>query len=36
MKFRITTQLALLDTEFPVNAAAGDRYPTSMMGALNR
>jgi aryl-alcohol dehydrogenase-like predicted oxidoreductase len=29
-------QLALLDSEFPANAAAGDRYPSSMMGALNR
>jgi len=29
-------QLAELDAEFPVNAAAGDRYPSSMMGALNR
>ncbi len=29
-------QLAELDAEFPVNAAAGDRYPSSMMSALNR
>jgi aryl-alcohol dehydrogenase-like predicted oxidoreductase len=29
-------QLADLDAAFPVNAAAGDRYPASMMGALNR
>jgi aryl-alcohol dehydrogenase-like predicted oxidoreductase len=29
-------QLAELDAEFPVNAAAGDRYPSGMMGALNR
>ena len=29
-------QLAALGAEFPVNAAAGDRYPSNMMGALNR
>ena len=29
-------QLAALGVEFPVNAAAGDRYPSNMMGALNR
>ncbi|MDO8788411.1 MAG: aldo/keto reductase [Sulfuritalea sp.] len=29
-------QLAALDAAFPLNAAAGDRYPASMMGALNR
>lgn len=29
-------QLAALDAAFPFNAAAGDRYPPSMMGALNR
>jgi len=29
-------QLAALDAEFPLNAAAGDRYPTNMMAALNR
>ena len=29
-------QLAVLDAAFPFNAAAGDRYPASMMGALNR
>jgi aryl-alcohol dehydrogenase-like predicted oxidoreductase len=29
-------QLATLNAEFPVNAAAGDRYPSAMMGALNR
>ncbi|MCX7167032.1 MAG: aldo/keto reductase [Rhodocyclales bacterium] len=29
-------QLAALDAAFPFNAAAGDRYPASMMGALNR
>ncbi len=34
---RITPeQLAALGAEFPVNAAAGDRYPSNMMGALNR
>lgn len=29
-------QLAILDAEFPPHAAAGDRYPASMMSALNR
>ncbi len=29
-------QLAALDAAFPFNAAAGDRYPAGMMGALNR
>jgi len=29
-------QLAALNAAFPFNAAAGDRYPASMMGALNR
>jgi aryl-alcohol dehydrogenase-like predicted oxidoreductase len=29
-------QLAALDALFPPNAAAGDRYPPVMMGALNR
>jgi len=29
-------QLAAMDAEFPLNAAAGDRYPPNMMGALNR
>lgn len=29
-------QLAALDAAFPFNAAAGERYPASMMGALNR
>ena len=29
-------QLAALDAVFPLHAAAGDRYPTNMMGALNR
>ena len=29
-------QLAALGAEFPINAAAGDRYPSNMMGALNR
>jgi aryl-alcohol dehydrogenase-like predicted oxidoreductase len=28
--------LAALDAEFPLNAAAGDRYPANMMAALNR
>ncbi len=31
-----TAQLAALDAEFPLNAAAGERYPGNMMGALNR
>jgi aryl-alcohol dehydrogenase-like predicted oxidoreductase len=30
------TMLAALDTAFPFNAAAGDRYPANMMGALSR
>lgn len=29
-------QIATLDAAFPFNAAAGERYPASMMGALNR
>jgi len=29
-------QIAALDAEFPPNAAAGERYPAAMMGALNR
>jgi len=29
-------QLADLDAVFPYNAAAGERYPANMMGALNR
>ena len=29
-------QIAALDAEFPLNAAAGERYPAAMMGALNR
>jgi aryl-alcohol dehydrogenase-like predicted oxidoreductase len=29
-------QLAALDAAFPFNVAAGDRYPATMMGALNR
>lgn len=29
-------QLAILDAEFPPQAAAGDRYPPNMMSALNR
>ena len=34
---RLTSaQLAAMDAEFPLNAAAGDRYPRNMMGALNR
>ena len=28
--------LAALDAVFPLHAAAGERYPTNMMGALNR
>ena len=31
-----TVQLAALDAIFPPNAAAGERYPANMMGALNR
>ena len=31
-----STQLAALDAEFPLAAAAGDRYPANMMGALGR
>ncbi len=29
-------QRAMLDAMFPLHAAAGERYPTNMMGALNR
>jgi aryl-alcohol dehydrogenase-like predicted oxidoreductase len=29
-------QLSALDSVFPFNAAAGERYPANMMGALNR
>lgn len=29
-------QIAALDVEFPLHAAAGERYPAAMMGALNR
>ena len=29
-------QLAALDEAFPFNAAAGERYPANMMGAVNR
>jgi len=29
-------QIAALDAEFPLNAAAGERYPAAMMGAVNR
>jgi aryl-alcohol dehydrogenase-like predicted oxidoreductase len=29
-------QVAALNAEFPLNAAAGERYPAAMMGALNR
>ena len=29
-------QLAALDAAFPFNVASGDRYPATMMGALNR
>ncbi|WP_313952607.1 aldo/keto reductase [Accumulibacter sp.] len=29
-------QLASLDAAFPFNAAAGERYPANMMGAVNR
>jgi len=37
LAIRLTpAQVAALDTEFPANAAAGDRYPANMMGALNR
>jgi aryl-alcohol dehydrogenase-like predicted oxidoreductase len=28
--------IAALDAQFPLNAAAGERYPAAMMGALNR
>ena len=31
-----STQLAALDAEFPLDAAAGARYPSNMMGALGR
>jgi aryl-alcohol dehydrogenase-like predicted oxidoreductase len=30
------TEIAALDEVFPHDAAAGDRYPSNMMGALNR
>lgn len=37
LALRLTpTQLAALDAEFPLHAAAGDRYPANMMGALDR
>jgi len=37
LQVRLTrAQLAALDAEFPLNAAAGDRYPANMMSALNR
>jgi len=37
LQVRLTpAQLAALDAEFPLNAAAGDRYPANMMAALNR
>ena len=37
LALRLTpAQLAALDAAFPPNAAAGDRYPPVMMGALNR
>jgi aryl-alcohol dehydrogenase-like predicted oxidoreductase len=37
LQIRLTSaQLAALDAEFPLNAAAGDRYPANMMSALNR
>ena len=29
-------QLAQLDAQFPLHAAAGERYPAAMMGAVNR
>jgi len=28
--------LTVLDAQFPLNVAAGDRYPPQMMTALNR
>lgn len=37
LSVRLTSaQLAAIDTAFPFNAAAGDRYPANMMAALNR
>ena len=37
LQVRLTrAQMAALDAEFPLNAAAGDRYPANMMAALNR
>jgi aryl-alcohol dehydrogenase-like predicted oxidoreductase len=37
LEIRLTAaQLAALDAVFPPDAAAGDRYPPVMMGALNR
>jgi aryl-alcohol dehydrogenase-like predicted oxidoreductase len=37
LEVRLTpAQLAALDAVFPPNAAAGERYPPVMMGALNR
>ncbi|MBP9806062.1 MAG: aldo/keto reductase [Candidatus Accumulibacter sp.] len=37
LAIRLTpAQLAALDAVFPFNAAAGDRYPANMMGAVNR
>ncbi|MFO1315794.1 MAG: aldo/keto reductase [Burkholderiales bacterium] len=37
LRVRLTpAQLAALDAAFPLDAAAGNRYPPNMMGALNR
>jgi aryl-alcohol dehydrogenase-like predicted oxidoreductase len=37
LQIRLTpAQLAALDAQFPLGAAAGDRYPANMMAALNR
>jgi len=37
LQVRLTpTQLTALDAQFPLSAAAGDRYPANMMAALNR
>ena len=37
LQVRLTpAQLAALDAQFPLSAAAGDRYPANMMAALNR
>jgi len=37
LDIRLTNaQLRALDAVFPPNAAAGERYPPVMMGALNR